>query len=165
MKTSRNAACPCGSGRKHKNCCQPKEASSAPATLKSNATVWIFCLLGLLALITLVLAVGPFGQQETSESAGVANTPLSIGQNGAAGQNGTPGSPQPPGPAPAGKVWSVEHGHWHDVPGTQPLPSATSQTITPQPASPATYTPQPPGPAPEGKVWSTEHGHWHDLNQ
>ncbi len=21
-----------------------------------------------------------------------------------------------PGPAPEGKVWSAEHGHWHDVP-------------------------------------------------
>lgn len=25
-------------------------------------------------------------------------------------------APQPPGPVPAGKVWSVEHGHWHDLP-------------------------------------------------
>ena len=24
-------------------------------------------------------------------------------------------SAQPPGPAPAGKVWSPEHGHWHDT--------------------------------------------------
>lgn len=30
-------------------------------------------------------------------------------------QQFTPG-PQPPGPAPAGKVWSTEHGHWHDAP-------------------------------------------------
>lgn len=28
-------------------------------------------------------------------------------QDGAAG---------PPGPAPPGKVWSPEHGHWHDAP-------------------------------------------------
>jgi SEC-C motif len=27
----------------------------------------------------------------------------------------TPG-PQPPGPVPPGKVWSTEHGHWHDAP-------------------------------------------------
>lgn len=26
----------------------------------------------------------------------------------------TPGPP-PPGPAPQGKVWSYEHGHWHDA--------------------------------------------------
>lgn len=48
-----------------------------------------------------------------------------------------PGPPQ--GPAPDGKIWSEEHGHWHDAP--QP----------------------PPGPPPPGKVWSAEHGHYHDA--
>lgn len=24
-------------------------------------------------------------------------------------------TPQPPGEVPAGKVWSAEHGHWHDA--------------------------------------------------
>lgn len=159
MKTSRNALCPCGSGRKHKNCCQPKKAHSAPPSLKSNSTAWIFGFLGLLALLTVVLTFGPFGQQKAPDQAGVATAPFPIGQQG------TAGAPQPPGPAPAGKVWSTEHGHWHDAPGTQALPPTTSQSITPQPASSPTFTPQPPGPAPEGKVWSTEHGHWHDINQ
>jgi hypothetical protein len=58
---------------------------------------------------------------------------------------------QPPGPAPEGKVWSPEHGHWHDAPGTTPA------------STPGQLTPQPPGPAPEGKVWVPEHGHWHDA--
>lgn len=31
-------------------------------------------------------------------------------------------APQPPGEVPAGKVWSVEHGHWHDAPVTQVVP-------------------------------------------
>ncbi|HUO84870.1 MAG TPA: hypothetical protein VM534_07125 [Thermoanaerobaculia bacterium] len=61
--------------------------------------------------------------------------------------------PQPPGPVPAGKVWSPEHGHWHD---------ATASQVTAKPATPIS-TPQPPGPAPEGKVWSAEHGHWHEV--
>lgn len=26
------------------------------------------------------------------------------------------GQAQPPGPPPPGKVWSAEHGHWHDAP-------------------------------------------------
>ena len=30
--------------------------------------------------------------------------------------NSTGLTPQPPGPAPPGKVWSPEHGHWHDAP-------------------------------------------------
>ena len=25
------------------------------------------------------------------------------------------GASAPPGPAPEGKVWSQEHGHWHDA--------------------------------------------------
>ena len=49
---------------------------------------------------------------------------------------------RPPGPAPEGHVWSEEHGHWHEAGGGQALP---------------------PGDAPPGKVWSEEHGHWHDA--
>ena len=54
---------------------------------------------------------------------------------------------------PPGKVWSPEHGHWHDAP-------AMSTPIVPQ--SSTGPTSEPPGPAPPGKVWSPEHGHWHD---
>jgi hypothetical protein len=61
-------------------------------------------------------------------------------------------TPQPPGPVPEGKVWSAEHGHWHDAPVTK-VESSTR------------LTPQPPGPAPEGKVWVPEHGHWHDATR
>ena len=50
-------------------------------------------------------------------------------------------------PLPTNRVWSEEHGHWHDV-DTQP-------TKTPMQ--------RPSGVAPEGKVWSEEHGHWHDA--
>jgi len=58
--------------------------------------------------------------------------------------SGNSSSDSPPGPAPPGKVWSYEHGHWHDVtvPGLG----------------------RPPGDAPPGKVWNAEHGHWHDTN-
>jgi hypothetical protein len=54
-----------------------------------------------------------------------------------------PGTPRPEGPAPPGKEWSEAHGHWHDIGGP------TDE--------------RPPGPAPPGKVWSAEHGHWHDA--
>jgi len=78
-------------------------------------------------------------------------------------QNITPGStsvsssasaqpiPQPSGPVPEGKIWSAEHGHWHNLPGSTSV------------SSPAQLTPQPPGPVPEGKIWSAKCGHWHDL--
>jgi hypothetical protein len=68
---------------------------------------------------------------------------------------GRPGTAQP-GPAPPGKVWSIEHGHWHDV-TTTPAASTEVQPSTPAP------NPQPPGAIPPGKVWSPEHGHWHDA--
>jgi hypothetical protein len=53
------------------------------------------------------------------------------------GQQYTP-APQPPGPVPPGKVWSVEHGHWHDAPAAQitpvPAPPAATPAATPTPA-------------------------------
>mgnify|MGYP001159841099 FL=1 len=57
-------------------------------------------------------------------------------------------------PAPPGKVWSVEHNHWHDAPSipTSKTPSPVLNELQPQPQ----------GAAPPGKVWSPEHGHWHD---
>ena len=62
------------------------------------------------------------------------------------------------GSAPPGKVWSEEHGHYHDV-------NTNRSTIPPMPpgAQKTLNIPQPEGPVPEGKVWSREHGHWHDI--
>ena len=57
-------------------------------------------------------------------------------------------APQPPGEPPPGKVWSVEHGHWHDAPvaTVTPTPATTPAPVTPTPATtpapaPATVTP------------------------
>lgn len=53
-----------------------------------------------------------------------------------------PGSGKgPKAVAPAGKVWSTEHNHWHDAPAA---------------ARPAEGTA-----GPDGAVWSAEHNHWH----
>ncbi|MBC8322138.1 MAG: SEC-C domain-containing protein [Candidatus Marinimicrobia bacterium] len=57
---------------------------------------------------------------------------------------------------PPGKVWSMEHGHWHDA-STPPEPAPPSKPI------PKKSTSKPAGEAPPGKVWSAEHGHWHDI--
>jgi nitrate reductase NapE component len=160
MKIARNEPCPCGSGSKYKNCCQPKDAASPSSGTKSSASTWIFAVLGVFTLLTIILTVGPFSRNGTDRTAGTGTATLPLGQGAA----GSPAA-QPPGPAPAGKVWSAEHGHWHDAAGTQTLPAVVSpQPAAPQPAT-STPTPQPPGPAPAGKVWSAEHGHWHDLPQ
>ncbi|MDG2398206.1 MAG: hypothetical protein P8M59_02715, partial [Candidatus Marinimicrobia bacterium] len=60
--------------------------------------------------------------------------------------------------APPGKIWSEEHGHYHDI-----QPSRTPIPPLPSDAQRSLNAPQPEGPAPEGKIWSTEHGHWHDI--
>lgn len=96
--------------------------------------------------------------------------------------------PKPPGPTPPGKVWSPQHGHWHNAPGTtqssgtRAAPASAPPTAPPTtgsgtkaprsaasaPAGPAPdpttgLYPQPPGLPPPGKVWSAAHGHWHDA--
>lgn len=132
-----NDPCPCGSGKKYKRCCG---LAVAPARSKWKR----FAFGGLLALGFGVVVFGPMFQRETAPSAG-----RGIGL-------GTRPSARPLGPAPAGKVWSVEHGHWHDVRNPLSGPGARP------PAQSFTPAPQPGGPVPPGKVWSVEHGHWHD---
>lgn len=55
-------------------------------------------------------------------------------------------APQPPGEAPPGKVWSVEHGHWHDAPVALTPPAPAPLTVTP-----AATTPPAPAAAPVEK--------------
>lgn len=63
----------------------------------------------------------------------------------------------------AGRVWSAEHGHWHDAPSSGQSQRRFALGQTPAPG----LTPRaaPPGTPPPGKVWSEEHGHWHDAVQ
>lgn len=69
----------------------------------------------------------------------------------------TGGTPPPPGPAPEGKVWSTEHGHWHEVSAPPPSLPLSLGTVN-RPKEPVAT---PVGPAPAGYVWNAEHGHWH----
>ena len=139
MTTGRNDPCPCGSGQKYKSCCIDKQRGT------SRGLVY------LLIAIAVVAAVGlgaTLVDRRNDARSAAAQTPLAT----------TP-KPQPPGPVPAGKVWSVEHGHWHNANATPP------GGVQPTRENPITMNvrniPQPPGPVPEGKVWSTAHGHWH----
>jgi hypothetical protein len=50
-------------------------------------------------------------------------------------QNQFTPAPQPPGPVPPGKVWSVEHGHWHDAPVAPTIPTPAPPTATPAAAT------------------------------
>lgn len=129
MKQDRNELCHCGSGKKYKNCHGRK---SLAASLSGNATFGI---------VAFVLVVG-----------GIILFSGPLKENQPAGQS----APVRPGVTPPGKVWSEEHGHWHDAPGTTPAASSPAQ-------QPGATSSQPSGPAPDGKVWSPEHGHWHDA--
>tara|TARA_B100001245_G_C22799865_1_gene385586 strand:- start:42 stop:473 length:432 start_codon:yes stop_codon:yes gene_type:complete len=78
-KVGRNDLCPCGSGKKYKNCHASIEKSKA---LNNKSLLYIGLLLAFLAIAAYSLF---FAQKST----------------------------RPNGPAPAGKVWSEEHGHYH----------------------------------------------------
>jgi len=132
---------------KYKQCCGLKEGKT------SRMLVIVALLIG-----GMIVAGAIFVSKDSNQQPATAGAPLDPGAAGAPQPEGVPGSPQPPGPAPAGKVWNTEHGHWHDAPGA---PAAAGQPGAAQPAfQPG---PQPPGPVPAGKVWSAEHGHWHDA--
>jgi len=84
-EVGRNDPCPCGSGKKYKNCHQKLESTKG----SRNKTY----LIGLIVLIFIIIAI--------------ANLIIDLKQS----KGST--SARPDGPAPAGKVWSEEHGHYH----------------------------------------------------
>lgn len=149
MRVGRNEPCPCGSGKKFKNCCDGRTA------VKSSKGLII-----IVAAIAAVAALGFLPLILPKSEAKQASAPVA-----------PPRTPkeQPPGPAPAGKVWSKEHGHWHDAQpnaansGIQ-VEMAGGPSAAPVAATASTQPrPQPAGAAPPGKVWSAEHGHYHSV--
>jgi SEC-C motif len=159
MRVGRNESCPCGSGKKYKHCCEGTESSRG----MSKGLMFLLCAIGAIAAAGLVpMIIDRTGKPAASRAA--TPQPAAIPQQP---------QPQPPGQPPPGKVWSAEHGHWHDAAAPTPAPGAPSPIRIEQSSGPAQPTgntapisvsrPQPPGEVPPGKVWSTEHGHWHDA--
>lgn len=141
MNVGRNEPCPCGSRKKFKTCCEGKNARRV-----SRGLIFLLVTMGAIAAVGLVASIPRDENPRAQVAAAPPNTPR----------------PQPPGPAPAGKVWSPEHGHWHDPAVSSPIQIQQTPAVPSAPA-PTTPQPQPPGPAPAGKVWSPEHGHWHEA--
>ena len=138
-KQSRNDPCHCGSGKKFKNC-------HAGQTNNNFNQQWV--IVGIIGGIFLLYI---FMDSGTSTTTTMNNSiPTSVIPQATA-RSATP----PPGDAPPGKVWSPEHGHWHNI-------STNSASMLPG-AEANIPQPQPLGEAPPGKVWSSEHGHWHDI--
>ena len=135
-KSGRNDACQCGSGKKFKNC--------HGKTIERSSQTWVIVAVIFLFLLWFLF----FETKPPAEATSYSPAPLipkKLNLTSTA-----------PGPAPPGKVWSVEHDHWHDAP-------LVPTTLPTQPGTAAPKS-QPPGDPPPGKVWSPEHGHWHDQN-
>jgi len=98
VKQSRNEPCDCGSGKKYKFCHGKLEKGS-------NQQWMIIGIIGALFLFTFFI----LSDSNASSTTNVA--PLPVMPRAAE----TSGYQQPPGEAPPGKVWSPEHGHWHDI--------------------------------------------------
>jgi len=137
-KQGRNDLCHCGSGKKVKNC-------HAGQTNNNFNQQWV--IVGIIGGIFLLFYFMDSGTSTTTINNSI---PTSVIPQDRA-RSATP----PPGEAPPGKVWSPEHGHWHNI-------STNSAPVVPGAASNIIQT-QPSGEAPPGKVWSSEHGHWHDI--
>ena len=134
---SRNDPCPCGSKKKYKNCCGRKGFRVDLKLFKR------------IIIVVVVIAAAAWAGKKyvfVPEDVEPLINPLSNQE-----KRVQPLTPQPPGPPPPGKIWSPEHGHWHN-------------TATGTAAGDSAFYPKPVGLPPPGKVWSYEHGHWHDSS-
>ena len=75
MKIGRNAPCPCGSGKKYKNCCLDKGSTTPVSQILLGALFALIIVGGLIGLFTAFRSYEPSSVE--------------------------------------GRVWSVEHQHWH----------------------------------------------------
>lgn len=197
MKPGRNDACPCGSGKKYKNC--HEERKEHPLMSKG--------MIALIVPLALVFGFAIYASLKRPDDTATARTaappaaaaasplpgttPASTPTAPAAQAAFTP-APQPAGPPPAGQVWSVEHGHWHNAANPNSAPNGIQVSTQQVPltedqianlkqlnATPASSTPPaasanaplaatarlstPPVSTPPGKVWSPEHNHFHEA--
>ena len=129
MKIGRNEPCHCGSGKKFKQCHGKKN------TGKINQLYFI----GFSFLVFMLLMF--FSSSYSNEHSSVANKspqPFNLQEDKLI--------KKPEGKAPPGKVWSAEHGHWHDSPTSMPESKENSSIEKNN----------------DGKVWNADHGHYHE---
>lgn len=160
----RNDPCPCGSGRKYKNC-HAGRASFGERAVAGIRLPWVIGIA--VAAVAILIGVSMLYNRGPGISRGPAQ-PLSS----------APASGAMPGAweydSLTNKHFDPGHGHWHDGPPpanasqqTPTLPSSPSTSITggavPAPPSvPAGTTPQPwQYDAATNRHYDPTHGHWH----
>ena len=97
MKTGRNEICHCGSGKKFKQCHQLRK--------NSQSTQLLYLAFISMAIVTTFFFGNEIFKPDDTLS-GLSPKPFSI--------KNTQTLKRPKGDAPPGKIWSVEHGHWHN---------------------------------------------------
>jgi hypothetical protein len=183
VQTQRNDPCPCGSGEKYKRCCEGKRglARVKPRTTMIVGAAALIAAAGALAFSLnrgssddVPMPIPVTSQQPLAPATSAPATSAPVQQAPATGAPvaASKNLPQPPGMAPAGQVWSPEHGHWHKAEGAQnpvvvqtsTAPVGSGPVPVPNAQRPVVVNyPQPDGPVPPGKIWSPLHGHWHDM--
>ena len=141
MKLGRNEPCHCGSGKKYKHCHEPTK----------NTNNNQYAIIGIIAVVILVIIFINSDSSSSNQNVPVTTSPL-------LNQGSTSNKSKPGGPAPPGKVWSQEHGHWHDAPVTKSL---TPKLLGKEGVNKITVPPDK-NKTSEGKVWDEAHGHFHD---
>jgi hypothetical protein len=118
IKQGRNDPCHCGSGKKFKVC--------HGRAAKSFNQQWVIA--GIIGGIFLLFFFMDSGTSTTTLNTSIPTSVIPRVNAGSAWHNiptnpasAVPGvspnlsQPQPPGETPPGKVWSPDHGHWHDI--------------------------------------------------
>lgn len=162
-RVGRNDLCPCGSGKKYKQCCE--KSGVLPRSRKLNQILaGLFLTALLVAAASAYISIGDDDAVEL-EAEQQKKPPITLSRPTQPTKADLAPKAAPSGPAPEGKVWNAAHGHWHDE---SPAIAGDLESKLP-PLLPLEHAPglaestKPPGPAPAGKEWNTEHGHWHDI--
>lgn len=115
----RNDACPCGSGKKYKRCCEGVEPTD-------SVRVWTRAL-GVVVVVALVIGGVGFARNAViAQEEGAVDEPRRVWSAEHGHWHVAGGGEDGSGVAPPGKVWHKEHGHWHDAPAlTRSTPRAS----------------------------------------
>lgn len=144
---ARNDLCPCGSGRKYKNCCAGKLRIRG---LKFGVTTWVFLGLGAAAVVVVIMS-------RTSDRVAPRADPMAP-----TSASGPPSEPWAYDSV-AKRHYDPGHGHWHDGPPPPPAarglatPTAPATAAPPPDSTPPPWTFDPAG----NRHWDPIHGHWH----